>query len=60
MDLPDGRTRVLMRYGDLSWMVRLVLSLGGDAVIEGPAGLAEAVRSRAYAALRRLDQFSAV
>ncbi|MBO0840926.1 MAG: YafY family transcriptional regulator, partial [Sciscionella sp.] len=46
-ELPDGRARVLMRYADTSWMVRLLLSLGGDVVVEAPGELAERVRERA-------------
>jgi len=53
-ELPDGRLRVRMRYGDESWMTRLVLSLGGDARVENPAHLAEAVRQRAADALARV------
>lgn len=52
-ELPGGRLRVRMRYGDESWMVRLVLSLGGDAEVERPVGLAAAVRRRAADALAR-------
>ncbi|WP_199432146.1 helix-turn-helix transcriptional regulator [Qaidamihabitans albus] len=52
-ELDGGRLRVLMRYGDQSWMVRLVLGLGGRARVERPAELAEAVRQRAAAALAR-------
>lgn len=52
-EMPGGRLRVRMRYGDESWMIRLVLGLGGDAVVERPAALAEAVRRRAADALVR-------
>ncbi|MFD8496467.1 helix-turn-helix transcriptional regulator [Amycolatopsis sp. NPDC059657] len=52
-ELEGGRLRVQMRYGDESWMVRLVLGLGGDAVVEYPARLADAVRGRAADALAR-------
>lgn len=52
-ELDGGRLRVRMRYGDESWMVRLVLGLGGDAWVERPAALAEAVRRRAAGALAR-------
>ncbi len=44
---------VRMRYADPDWMVRLVLGLGGDVSVLEPAELAEAVRERARAALRR-------
>ncbi|ANZ42061.1 protein pafC [Lentzea guizhouensis] len=51
----DGRTRVLMRYDDPSWMVRLLLGLGGDVHVEQPAELAAEVVRRAEQALRRAD-----
>jgi proteasome accessory factor C len=50
-ELDEGRLRVWMRYADTSWMVRLLLGLGGDAVVEYPSELAEGLRSRASAAL---------
>lgn len=52
-ELDGGRLRVRMRYGDESWMVRLVLGLGGEARVESPPELADAVRRRAAAALER-------
>jgi proteasome accessory factor C len=52
-ELPGGRLRVRMRYGDESWMVRLILSLGGDVRVERPETLATAVRQRAADALAR-------
>ncbi|MFC4003388.1 helix-turn-helix transcriptional regulator [Prauserella oleivorans] len=52
-ELDGGRLRVRMRYGDESWMVRLVLGLGGGAQVAEPAELAQAVRHRAAAALAR-------
>jgi len=54
-ELSDGRTRVLMRYDDSSWMVRLLLGLGGDVHVEQPAELAAEVVHRAEEALRRAD-----
>ncbi len=54
-ELSDGRTRVLMRYDDPSWMVRLLLGLGGDVHVEKPAELAAEVVRRAQEALRRAD-----
>ncbi len=48
-----GAAMVRMRYADLDWMVRLVLGLGGDVSVLEPAELAEAVRERARAAVRR-------
>jgi proteasome accessory factor C len=52
-ELDGGQVRVVMRYADTSWMVRLLLGLGGDVWVEGPSDLAELLRSRADAALRR-------
>lgn len=50
----DGASAtVRMRYADLDWMVRLVLGLGGDVSVIEPAELAETVRERARAAVRR-------
>ncbi|SEQ33091.1 helix-turn-helix transcriptional regulator [Lentzea albida] len=54
-ELSDGRTRVLMRYDDPSWMVRLLLGLGGDVHVEQPAELADEVVRQAREALRRAD-----
>jgi proteasome accessory factor C len=51
-DLADGSARIEMRYRDPSWMVRLVLGLGGDAVVEHPLELARRVRDAATEALR--------
>jgi proteasome accessory factor C len=46
-----GRARVVLRYADPAWLVRLVLGLGGGArVLEPPALVAEVAR-RARAAL---------
>jgi proteasome accessory factor C len=52
-ELDAGRLRIQMRYADPSWMVRLVLGLGGEVTVEWPAELAEAVRARARQALAR-------
>ncbi|MEV6718311.1 YafY family protein [Lentzea sp. NPDC051208] len=54
-ELSDGRTRVLMRYDDPSWMVRLLLGLGGDVHVEQPSELAGEVVRQAAEALRRAD-----
>nr|WP_222131942.1 YafY family protein [Pseudonocardia sp. C8] len=48
---PDGRLRVLIRFADPDWLVRLVLGLGGAARIVEPADLAATVRERARRAL---------
>jgi proteasome accessory factor C len=58
-ELDGGRLRIRMRYGDESWMVRLVLGLGGDAKVEKPARLAAVVRQRAADALARARHLSA-
>ncbi|GAB3483231.1 helix-turn-helix transcriptional regulator [Amycolatopsis cihanbeyliensis] len=52
-ELDGGRLRIRMGYGDESWMVRLVLSLGGNARVERPRELAETIRHRAAGALAR-------
>jgi len=59
-ELDDGRLRVRMRYGDESWMIRLVLGLGGEARVEGPAELADAVRRRAADALARAGNLPSI
>ena len=51
----DGRARVLLRYADPAWLVRLVLGLGGGARILEPAELAAEVARRAAQALARAD-----
>ncbi len=58
-ELDEGRSRVLMRYTDTAWMVRLLLGLGGEAHVEQPADLVEAVARQAEAALRRADHLLA-
>ncbi|MBW4717695.1 helix-turn-helix transcriptional regulator [Saccharothrix obliqua] len=59
VELPDGRARVLMRYADPAWMVRLLLNLGGEAHVEQPAELVSEVARQAAAALRRADHLPA-
>ena len=46
-----GRARVLLRYADPDWLVRLVLGLGGGARVLEPPALAAEVARRARAAL---------
>jgi proteasome accessory factor C len=46
-----GVLRVWIRFSNDNWMQRLVLRLGGEASLVEPARLADAVRSRARAAL---------
>ena len=52
-ELEEGHLRVWMRYADLSWMVRLLLGLGGEAVVEGPADLVSELRASALGALAK-------
>ncbi|CCH30503.1 YafY family protein [Actinosynnema sp. NPDC047251] len=58
-ELDEGRARVLFRYADTPWMVRLLLGLGGEVRVEQPAELVEAVARQAEAALRRADHLPA-
>ena len=51
----DGRARVLVRYADPAWLVRLVLGLGGGARILEPVELAAEVARRASRALAQAD-----
>jgi proteasome accessory factor C len=48
-----GTATVRMRYAETDWMVRLVLGLGADVLVQDPPELAAAVAQRALAALRR-------
>jgi proteasome accessory factor C len=50
-DAGEGRLRVVLRTPDGAWVRRLALGLGEDGRILEPAGLAEAVRADAAAAL---------
>ncbi|MCE6998969.1 YafY family transcriptional regulator [Saccharothrix sp. S26] len=59
VELGDGRARVLMRYADTAWMVRLLLGLGGEAHVEQPPELVSEVARQAEAALRRADHLPA-
>jgi proteasome accessory factor C len=58
-ELAGGRSRVRMRYSDTSWLVRLILAQAGEVLVEAPAELADAVLSRARAALARTDRLFA-
>ncbi|MDN5860550.1 MAG: WYL domain-containing protein, partial [Pseudonocardia sp.] len=49
-----GRARVVLRYADPAWLVRMVLGLGGSARIVDPPELAAAVAERAHVALGRI------
>jgi proteasome accessory factor C len=56
VDEPDSDAiRVVMRYTDPAWLVRLVLGLGGGARVVEPPELAVAVARRAQAALAMSD-----
>jgi proteasome accessory factor C len=56
VDEPDSDAiRVVMRYTDPAWLVRLVLGLGGGARVVEPPELAVAVARRARAALAMSD-----
>ncbi|OQO94846.1 helix-turn-helix transcriptional regulator [Saccharomonospora piscinae] len=58
-ELPGGRLRVRLRYGDESWLVRLVLRLRGEAEVEYPPHVADTVRQRAAEALARSRHLAA-
>ncbi len=51
LEIDGDRTRVLLRYADPDWLVRLVLGLGGGARLLEPPELVAAVQQRARAAL---------
>lgn len=49
--LADGQLRIVLRYTDDEWLVRLVLGLGEGAHVSAPAKIAERVGARAREAL---------
>lgn len=51
VEVDGDRARVLLRYADPAWLVRLVLGLGGGARVLEPQEVAEAVGRRAREAL---------
>lgn len=53
VDDPPGGLAVTVRTADLAWARRLVASLGGDAVVDEPAGVGAQVAAEARAALAR-------
>ncbi len=55
VEIDDGRARVLLRYTDPAWLVRLVLGLGGGARVLEPPELADHVARRAREALAMID-----
>ncbi|HWC79262.1 MAG TPA: WYL domain-containing protein [Pseudonocardiaceae bacterium] len=58
-ELDGGRARVVMRYTDPAWLVRLVLGQAGEVRVEEPAELRDAVMSRARQALDRSEHLPA-
>lgn len=54
-DRPDGSARVRLRFSQDSWLVRLVLRLGGHAVLVEPASLRSRVTAIAKAALANYE-----
>ena len=55
VEAEGGRLRVRLRFADPTWLVRLVLGLGGGARLVEPAELAAVVGQRARAALAAMD-----
>ncbi|EWC58174.1 putative DNA-binding protein [Actinokineospora spheciospongiae] len=55
-EVDGGRLRVSMRYADTSWMVRLLLGLGGEVRVEQPVELAQRLRRQAAEAVARMDR----
>jgi len=55
VDAGEGRVRVVLRYADPAWLVRLVLGLGGDARVLEPPEVADTVARRAREALGHLS-----
>lgn len=53
IEAEGGTATVRMRYADTGWMVRLVLGLGADVVVQEPPELAAVVAERARAAVQR-------
>ena len=54
-ELDGGRLRIRMRYADLSWMVRLLLGLGGDVTVEEPARAGDGCAGPGKASVVRPD-----
>lgn len=54
-ELDGAGLRVTLRAGDPGWLTRLMLRIGGAAVIEVPAELSEVVRREAVQALRNYE-----
>jgi proteasome accessory factor C len=58
VELGDERLQVQLRYADPTWLVRLVLGLGGGARLLEPPELVDAVARRAREALDAVDRTS--
>ena len=54
-ELDGGGLRVTLRAGDDGWLTRLMLRIGGAAVIETPTELSDVVRRAAIQALRNYE-----
>lgn len=54
-ELDDGGLRVTLRAGDTEWLTRLMLRIGGAAVIEEPADLAGHVQRAAAQGLHNYE-----
>lgn len=50
-DTQDGSRTITLRTADTAWIERLVLQLGGHAVVLEPSDLTERIAARAHAAL---------
>ncbi|WP_353950054.1 WYL domain-containing protein [Knoellia sp. S7-12] len=50
-DAKDGSRTITLRTADTAWIERLVLRLGGHAVVLGPPDLTERIAARVHAAL---------
>jgi proteasome accessory factor C len=59
VELDGGRARVVLRYTDTAWLVRLVMAQAGEVRVEQPPELRDAVISRARQALGRMERLSA-
>ena len=50
-DAADGSRTITLRTADTAWIERLVLRMGGHAVVVSPQDLSERIAARAHAAL---------
>lgn len=51
VDAADGSRTITLRTADTAWIERLVLRMGGHAVVVSPEDLSERIAARAHAAL---------